>query len=157
MTKHLIEQAIPWDPIPRAANVYMECGVVHFEQQDDEGTPVSCVVIGSLDGRGGASDEMAWRITFHGATAFRYGAIDAQRETPLVYPTWDGAHKVACWEIAHSRWLRAAVSPEYSRPSHLHHFVIADSYVLYEVIAEWWEASELGSWERVRSDMGLSR
>lgn len=157
MTKHLIEQAIPWDPIPRAANIYMECGVAHFEQRAEEGTPVSCIVLGSLGGREGARDEMAWQITFQRAIAFRYGPIDYQRGTPLVSPSGEGGHKVACWEIAHSRWLRAVVSPDHSRPSHLHHFVIADSDVLYEVAAEWWESSELGSWERVRLDMGLSR
>src|SRR5258708_6147704 len=131
------ERLLLWGPIPRESNGYIEVGVCRVEEHADrEGTPVDVLLVAS---RHDASDG-AWRPRFSWVSAYRRLPIEAQAGAYLI--ALRAAYKQrslptpATYEVVRSRWLQEAVSPHYSRPTAIRHFVIAASYVAYDIAAE---------------------
>lgn len=142
-----VERAIPWDPVPKKANVYMVLQVEKFEQQAlAEGTPVSVTVAASTEE---ATPRIGiWRIDFTSVAGFRYLPIDQPpgNSSRLTYLGKDNRLLAATWEVVHSRWLPEAVGTLHSRPQAVHHYVIADSYMVYDVAAQGWTSEALEEW-----------
>lgn len=130
------ERLLPWDPIPRESNVYMEVGVCRVEER--------------------AGAEGTWRLRFHSVSAYRRLPVEAQAGAHLI--ALRAAHEQcslptpATYEVVRSRWLREAVSPDHGRPRAVRHFVIAASYVAYDIAAEWCEVEALGDAEQACAD-----
>lgn len=143
------ERILPWDPIPRESNIYMEVGVRRVEElASAEGTPVAIIlVVPQRDAGTGA-----WRLLFQHVTAYRRLPVEAHASAHHValreayekrsLPT------PATYEVVRSRWLLEAVSPNYAHPHAVRHFVIADSYEVYDIAAEWCDVEELGDAEQ---------
>lgn len=143
-----VEQAIPWEPVPRKANVYMVLQVERFEQLAlSEGTPVSITVVASTEHS--MPRHGAWRIDFTHVAAFRCLPIDqplGSRSRMAAYLGKDNKLVAATWEIVHSRWLPEAVGTLHSRPQAVRHYVIASSYVIYDIAAEGWTSHAIADW-----------
>jgi hypothetical protein len=139
----LIEQAISWDPVPRYANIYMLLTVERLERAIVEGMPLSMIVVAQTEkspriiGR--------WRIDFLSVAAFRCLPIDQPNGhgSVLVARDTSGQLSAATWEVVHSRWLPEAIGTLHSRPQAIHHYVIADTYVVYDIAAQWWTSEML--------------
>ena len=141
-----VERAIPWDPVPKKANVYMVLQVEKFEQQAlKEGMPVSMTVVASTEE---ATPRIGiWRIDFTSVAGFRCLPIDQPPGSSRVkYFGKDSRLLAATWEVVHSRWLPEAVGTLYSRPQAVHHYVIADSYMVYDIAAQGWTSEALQEW-----------
>src|SRR5690242_18775011 len=100
------ERAVPWNPIPKYANRYMDLVVMHFEQRSAvEGSPVSLLVAfshDSDDAEAGVSEETWWRIIFRHVPAFRFRHLDnAPASPPFVRPRPGEPLDVAIWEVVH--------------------------------------------------------
>jgi hypothetical protein len=142
-----VEQAIPWNPVPKGANVYMLLQVARFEQQAlAEGTPVSMTVVASTEER--PPQRGAWRIDFTSVAGFRCLSI-AQPPgggNQLTYLGKNNNLLAATWEVVHSRWLPEAIGTLHGRPQAVHHYVIANSYTIYDIAAQGWTSEALEEW-----------
>ncbi len=148
------ERLLPWEPIPRESNVYMEVDVCRVEEfASAEGTPVAVILVAS---RRDAADG-AWRLLFQRVCAYRRLPIEAHACAHLIALREEREKRSlptpALYEVVRSQWLREAISPNYSRPRAVRHFVIAASYEAYDIAAEWCDARELGDAEKVWTDM----
>lgn len=153
------ERWLPWDPVPREANRYMELGVAHFEQLSIlEGTPICAIIVSSIvHGSSSAKTDYAWRVRFEHAPGFRYRPIEQPVGlAQLTHPGGAGRIEVAAWELAPSHWLPEAIGALYARPHAVHHFVIASSYGVYDIAAETWVTEELGEWSYVSRAFAMS-
>ncbi len=152
-------QAIAWEPVPRGANQYMGLNVVHFEQLAGEtGMPIAVMVTAPL--RTGGSKQAVdtvWRITFQVVGGFRMLPVDrASGQVPWLAAT-EAQGKPALWEVVHSHWLEQTVTSGSSRPQAFHHYVIASSYDIYEIAAQWWEVEEMGEFDHAYAALDLGR
>lgn len=141
------EKCISWQPVPPAINRYTVLEVAEFEQHAlAEGTPVAVTVVSSsVDHTDpGQSPTSSWRILFHWVAGYRCRPIDQPAGTPpVVFPEGSRGSQVAIWEVVHSKWLPEAIGTLHGRPSAVHHFVIASSYVIYDIAAESWTSEAL--------------
>jgi hypothetical protein len=109
----------------------------------EEGMPLSMTVVASIEKSPPIIDR--WRIDFLSVAAFRCLSIDQpnRHNSVLVARDTSGGLNAATWEVVHSRWLREAIGKLHSRPQAIHHYVIADSYVIYDIAAQWWTSETL--------------
>jgi hypothetical protein len=150
------ERLLPWNPIPDASNVYLEVGVCRLEERVEvAGMPLAIILVAA---RREASDEIdsAWQLLFQGVHAYRRLSVGAQVGVHLI-ALRDGYRKrsqptPATYEVARSSWLEEIASAVGTNPSTLRHFVIAASYVAYDIAAEWYEVEELGEVEQACAD-----
>ena len=151
------ERLLPWDPIPRESNVYMEVGVCRVEEfATTEGTPVAIILVAPQRDAGTG----AWRLLFQCVSAYRRLPVEAHASAQHIalrqayekrsLPT------PATYEVVRSRWLQKAVSPNYAHPRAVRHFVIADSDEVYDIAAEWCDVQELGDAEQACMDMQIA-
>lgn len=139
------EHAIPWEPVPREANVYMVLNVERFEQRGTEGAPVSVTVVASTEES--TPRIGVWRIDFHNVPGFRCLPIEQlPGSSRLTYLVKGNTLSAATWEVVHSRWLPEAIGTNYGRPQAVRHYVIAGSYQVYEIAAEAWTSEALEDW-----------
>ncbi len=137
------EQCAPWSPIPLEANHYMAVNVQRLEEaQGQRGRAVRMVVTGNPDSLD-RKRVVAWRLTFSRVAAYRKRPAGTYwpDAVPLLWPKPQG---VSTWEVKNSRWLPESLIPEWLHPERMRHFVVASSYDVYEVAAEWWESEEIG-------------
>lgn len=135
----------------------MVLNVARLEQDGlTEGMPVA-VTVEASDAEQRADPQYiivrSWRITFQHVTAVRWRPIDQPLDLPrIAFPDhWFEGGDVATWEVAHSQWLPEAIGTLYSYPKAVHHYVIADSYVIYDFAAQNWTVETLGE-QRNKAD-----
>jgi hypothetical protein len=151
------ERAVPWRALPREANRYMLVSVVSFmEQRWGEGQSLTVVMATE---RAPAGPSQAWNITFQRIAAYRMRPIATAGQAPQSPPfpkpqrTSTALLDTAVWEVVQSQWL-ADLKALHLVEFPLHHYVMADYDVLYEIAAAEWVAEELPEdWEdNYRSD-----
>lgn len=147
------EYCIPWDPIPHEYSRLSDVGITHFAEYSVETTEgVACVVNSSLpaDAPDPASERRhRWRISFPEPRAYRLNPVGEWPEAlPFTWPPtlWStsGKRHAAFWEIASSRYVAQSVDPDPDTRAEVHHYVLMNHDMAYEVIALGYRVEDLG-------------
>lgn len=146
------ECCIPWDPIPREYNRLSELSVTDFgEVIIDTMDGVACILHSFPPGEDFQRDHR-WRVFFPQILAYRHRPIvfGAWPEAlPLTQPpkSWSisGKGYVALWEITPSVYVAQSVQP--TRRNAVHHYVLMNHDMAYEVIALSYRVEDLGVYD----------
>jgi hypothetical protein len=143
----MIEQSIPWEPVPAYANRYFVLGVLRLDIKVVQDGPelASMVVFAPKDGHGPHYRGVdGWLITFGTVRGYRLTYLS---ESGRGIQTFQPAnHDWGAWEVSPSSWLTQSLSQSNRYP--LHHFVITDENAAYEIAASTWESERLpNGWE----------
>ncbi|GEM_PF-4466739 len=145
------EECIPWAPLSSDPHRFMDIDVVYIEQgprlRGMPGIPLALTVSSALT-------LSAWRITFVGMRAYRYGALDYVWKGPMPMPHAPfGQLEQPMWEVLHSHWLKTVVAPTDLAVTPLRHFVITSSEIVHEIVAREYEVLYLGKWSVIRKQL----
>lgn len=145
----MAEHCISWEPVPAYANRHFALGVLRCDisASEDGSTLISLLAIAPKDRPGPGSVYRGidgWRITFRRVLGMQLRSVpDWVGADPIPHPPqWE----FGAWEVANSSWLGKIIPPGHSWE--MHHYVVTDEDMLYEIAAEGWTSEALpAGWE----------